>query len=233
MLVVVATTHDPDSLSLVARWTEQGAALLSCEDLSVSGWRHYLADGARSVAMIGGRAVSTEEINGVLTRWPGVYPQELSNVVADDRPYVASEMTAFLRSWLHQLKCPVLNRPSNTDLAGPGWRPEQWVYAAARIGIPVRPIKRRVARNGTSAAKPNLPHTTVTVVGKKCFGDVDSALAERARLLADAASVQLLAVHFEGPDRNSRLLTADSMPVLSDEVADAVLNYFLDPTARS
>jgi hypothetical protein len=42
MLVVVASRYDETARSLVDRWAKQEARLLTCEDLSVVGWRHSL-----------------------------------------------------------------------------------------------------------------------------------------------------------------------------------------------
>lgn len=235
MLIIFASRFDRDAQSLTDRWSAYGATLLTAEDLSVAGWRHYLDSGQSSTAMIGGRAVNPEDIKAVLTRWPAIHEREITHVAHDDRSYVAAEMTAFLRSWLTQLKCPVVNRPTATTLFGPAWRPEQWVHAAARLGIHVRPVLRRT---GTDPAGPKLPNhrpsSVVTVVGERYFGAVDPFLGQQARRLARAAGVDLLAVHFEGPERGAALLSADIMADLSTaEIADAVLaNLLRDPTAR-
>jgi hypothetical protein len=55
-------------------------------------------------------------------------------------------MKAFLLSWLSQLNCLVLNRPTPLCLSGPSWRPEQWTYAAAQLGIPVQPLRTLTGR---------------------------------------------------------------------------------------
>ena len=147
MLVVVASRYDEIARSLVDCWAKQGAKLLTCDDLSVVGWRHSLrgvgGDSSPlldSTAVVDGQVVGVEEISGVLIRLPYVFEQELLHIVPDDRAYVAAEMQAFLISWLSRLKCPVLNRPTPSYLLGANWRPQQWVYAAAQVGIPVRPV---------------------------------------------------------------------------------------------
>jgi len=234
MLVIFTNRHDPAARALISRWSPHDATLLTSRDLSAAGWRHFLNAGGSSTAVIGGRVVPCEEIAGVLVRWPCVYERELSHIVPEDRAYMASEMTAFLIAWLTRLSCPVLNRPTPTSLLGPSWRPEEWVHAAARAGIPVRPIHRRVllsARPEPSApASPSEPPScAVTVVGDRWFGPVDPALAARARRLADIARVDLLTAYFDAPDPGALLIGVDLWPDLSrDEVADAVLAYFLE-----
>lgn len=227
MLVVFANQQDASARSLVARWSPH-AALLTCEDLSVAGWRHTSDQRAGNMAVIAGRRVAREEITGVLVRWPSVFGWELHHILAQDREYVAAEMTAFLRAWFTQLRCPVWNRPSAANLIGPAWRPEQWVRAAAELGIPVRPLRRHLAFPCGPAPPPTpQEHTTVTVIGERCFGEVDPVLKDRARRLAAKAGVSLLDVYFSGREATAELLSADLLPGLDAEnKADAVFALF-------
>lgn len=230
VLVILASRHDVGARSLAAGWAAYGAALLTAEHLSVAGWRHSLDGSLEDRAVVSGRLVASGEIAGVLTRWPAVFPQELSHIAPQEREYVAAEMTAFLRSWLTQLRCPVLNRPSAGSLIGPAWRPEQWVHAAARLGIPVRPVRRHVVF--TSGAAPPVPvpaaHTTVTVIGGRCFGEAHPTLVHHALRLGAATGVALLDVHFNGSGANAELLSADPFADLaSEDTAKAVLDHLL------
>jgi hypothetical protein len=230
VLVVFANRHDAGARSLVSRWASQDAALLTCEDLSVPGWRHSLDPSSPGRAVISGCPIATEEIRGVLIRWPGVMSRELGPIAPEDREYVAAEMTAFLRSWLTRLRCPVLNRPTAISLLGPAWRPEQWVHTAAGLGIPVRPIRRH-ARFSADMPPVQAPpeHATVTVIGERCFGATDPLLACHAQRLAAAAGASLADFHFSGPDADAALISADLNADLDgDERADAVLALLLN-----
>ena len=132
----------------------------------------------------------------------------------------------------------MVNRPSASSLTGPAWRPEQWVHLAARLGIPARPVRRRVRwdaspgapARGAVKSRPEeedvLSHR-VTVVGERWFGTVEPALGERALRLARAAGVQLLAVHFSRRDARGELITADLVPPLEGPAADAVAELLL------
>ncbi len=200
-------------------------ALLTSEDLSVPGWRHYIAAPGTSVAVIGGREIALAEITGVVTCLPSVSELELLHIVPADRAYVAGEMTAFLLSWLSTLSCPVVNRPSPTCLSGPYWRPEQWTYLASRIGMRVQPFHRQVA-----FAQGPIPaiqeSTTAIIVGERCLGQVDTTVMSGARRLARAANVEMLAVRVSGSGPDATFLGADPWPDLaSQETADAVLEY--------
>jgi hypothetical protein len=237
MIVVFASALDREARSLVTQWAREDVVLLTAEGLSVEGWRNYSDPGARSRAILGGGAVETRSIRGVLVRWPAVLQQELTQIVAEDRAYVADEMTAFLRAWFAQLPCPVLNRPSPISLAGPGWRQEQWIHVAARLGISVQPITRRAVPphpdGRADAVKPEHWDTpgasVVTLVGERYFGDVHPFQARQARRLAHEAGANLMAAMFSGPERGDPLLRVNPLPRLTEEVADAVLEFFLQP----
>jgi hypothetical protein len=158
----------------------------------------------------------------------GIEAYELLHIVPGDRVYVATEMNAFLTSWLSGFRCPVLNRPTPTCLSGPGWRREQWCYAAAQVGIPVRPVRQAVV-----LAESTLPEATesgaamVTVVGGCCFGAVDPVVARWARRLAKAADTDLLGVQFSSPEASAFFVGAEPWPPIdSDGIADAILDYF-------
>ena len=143
--------------------------------------------------MVSGRVVAVEEITGVLIRWPGVFEPELVKIAPADRGYVAREMMAFLVSWLSRLKCPVINQPTPVNLTGPAWRLEQWTYVAAGLGIPVRTAKRHVCYKLAGDQQTLNPGTgIVTVVGERCFGDVE-APPTRAILQTGKGSERLAA----------------------------------------
>jgi hypothetical protein len=226
MLVIVANRQDEVATWLAHRWQSCSAVLFTSADLSTSGWRHYLPPSSRSRAMLAGQSVVPGEITGVLTRIPCVYEQELGHIVPDDRPYVASEMTAFLLSWLSSLTCPVLNAPTPGCLAGPNLKDEQWVRLAASLGIPVSPVRRSTSRNSQETAQQSV--CEMIVVGDQCFGTAAPELSAQARSLAAAAGADLLAVEFAGAEPGSPLVSANVWPNLaSPEIADAVLNRLL------
>jgi hypothetical protein len=191
------------------------------------GWHHYLGAAGISTAVISGRVVATEKITGVLTRLPCIDERELTHIEPADRAYVAAEMTAFLASWLAGLACPVLNRLTPACLMGPSWRLEQWIYAAAQLGITASPVRRRAALGGALSTEPPRRHAaTIMVGGDRCFGEVDRTLAAQAQRLAAAASVGLLAVHFSGPESGASLPNADLWPDISSAaIADAIREY--------
>lgn len=236
MILLLANRFDLAARTLVEDWQEHDVRLVTCEDLSVPGWRHYVGGNPRAArAMIGGRPVFAEEITGVLTRLTYIWEQELVHIVADDRRYVAAEMSAFLMSWLSALHCPVLNRPVPGCLSGPYWRPEQWTGAAARADMRILPTHRRVrsGRDNSIEVVPLGP-TAVTVVGHRCFGEAAASLCAKARRLADIAQVDLLCVHFSGRAEGAYFAGADLFPpITAADVREAVINYFSEPNCWS
>ncbi len=231
MLVILAHRADIAAQALVQRWAAHDAHLLSPEELSLSGWRYRPGDVASGCAVISGRSVPFRNLDGVLTRLPWVFEQDLVHIVPDDRAYVAAEMSAFLLAWLSELTCPVVNRPTPTCLAGPLWRPEQWARVASSSSLFVAPVHRRAAfvpgRSPTVDLGPVVrPEcgVTLTVVGDKVIGEAEGALREQARSLARAANVELLVVHFSRAHARAEFVAAAPWPDLeSPGVADAIL----------
>ena len=241
MLVVVAGPRDDGARELAARLDALAgpARVLGAHDLAVAGWSGRIEGrpGAAArrrgmAAVVAGELVDPDQLAGVVVRTPCVVEQDLPFIAADDRAYVAAEMTAFLAWWLWRLPCPVLNPPTPACLCGPGWPPIQWVQRAAAMGMPVRTMRRR-ARFGRS----ELHHlvdspVTVTVVGRRCLGDADPALADRALRLAAAGGAGLLAVQFDGSGRDARVVGAHVWVDLTSAEAAEAVTAALSPRAR-
>lgn len=226
MLVVVASCYDQSASELVARWANQGAMMLTCEDLSSGGWRYNVTNPENSLAVIGGQKIPCSEITGVLTRRPCILEEELLYITPGDRSYVAAEMNAFLIAWLSSLSCPMFNRPTASSLSGPNWRREQWIHAAARQGIPVQPGYRRIPFDGNEQpafSKENV--SEVTIVGDRSFGEVDEIMVVQAKRLAAAAGVNLLSVAFDGSQAGASFIGANLIPPITSDVADAICEY--------
>jgi hypothetical protein len=225
VLIVLANRQDEAALALAARWQSYSTCVLTPEDLSAPGWRYEVPSSIDSRLMVGRREIAQAGIKGVLTRMPCVSEQDLEHFVPADRAYAASEMTAFLLAWLSGLDCAVLNRPTPGCLSGPCWRPEQWVRFAAHLNVPVVPIHRHAPQNTPDS--PDSSAAEVVVIGDRCVGAVHPVLADRARLLAKAAGVELLLVYFNGPGPESKFVTASLWPDLwQTEVTDAILDFF-------
>lgn len=237
MYVVLANRSDQVAPAVVEYWQRSAgisAALLTCADLSVAGWRHQLGRAQDDIAQIAGHRVAAAEIRGVVTRLPAVRIDELSQIVAADRTYVAQEMTAFLLSWLTKLRCPLVNPPTAMCLAGKGWRQEQWLSLAAKLGIPVVTLHRQVlwhdesddaaATIGLTNRAPYAASMQVIVVGEHCFGATDGTVIDYSLRLSAASNSPLLELSFRVSD--AALLSVNPWPDISGcTVADALLEH--------
>lgn len=227
-IVVLASRTDTPAQGFARRYAAQGVYLLTPADLSHCGWYHRVGDIETSMAMIAGQRIAARDIRGVVTRLSAVSENDLEHIVAPDRAYVAAEMQAFLLSWLTALRCPVLNRPAPSCLAGPAWWPAQWTRVAVRLGLHVTTVvqqasfARTLSSTGTSRPK----CVTVTVVGQRIIGMVDPLLAQQARALATAAGVDLLAVRFSSRAPSATFVGAHLWPNIAvAPIAAAVFDY--------
>jgi hypothetical protein len=227
MLVILASRQDAVAQSLAARWSAEDVALVTPEGLSARGWGHYPGSPESSFSALKGRKVGESDITGVLSRMWGVGEFDLPHIVPEDRSYVGMEMTAFITSWLYGLPCPVLNRPTPTCLTGLNWREEEWTQRAARLGIPVRAVRRRVALGAEPEPPPAAGAScVVTVVGQACVGTADETLKAHARALAAAAGTELLDVRFDGAGPGAVFLGVGLWPdVTRPDIADAILEH--------
>lgn len=223
MILIVAAAADAAAATLAQAWHRSDARCLRPADLSMPGWRHFVAaDGARGTAVVAGSVVPESEITGVLTRTTWISPYELPVIAEADRDYAATEMAAFLLSWLSSLDCPVVNRPTPGCLAGPPWRAPQWMAAAAMAGLKVPGLRRMHEPRGDTVR--------LTVVGTNCFGVAAPELHAAALRLAALATTELLGVDFEGDQADAAFLGATAFPSLdSEEVQEALLGVLRGP----
>ncbi len=112
-------------------------------DLSRPGWTYRPDVAGRTGATAAGR-FHAGDLTHVIVRPAAVFATHLPHVVAQDRAFVAAELTAFLRAWLSDLPCPMANRPSAPDLGGPGCPDEGWTAAACQAGVACVTVRRTV-----------------------------------------------------------------------------------------
>lgn len=217
--------------AFVEHYASSGAVLLTPRDLSRKGWLFRMGDPESSVAIASGQRLAARDIGGVMTRLPGIGPDELTHIAEEDRAYVAAEMTAFLLAFLSSLKVRVANSPTPLCLCGPCWRAEKWARLANGLGIRVAPVRRRAVPGEDAAPAP--AGSVATIVGTRFFGAVDPALAGTARTLARTARADFLAVVFDGAGAEAALLGASPQVDLADaDIAAAAFALFGQPGRR-
>lgn len=223
MLVVLAHTEDTLALELSRRWSTHTAVVATPDDLSDPGWSWSPEAPGTGGFVAGGERFRASDVHGVLVRIHSVFEQELRRIDPAERPYVAQEMTAFLRAWLAAANCPIVNRPSSLSLCGPCWRTERWVLEANRLGIPARPTERSTSGAATPLDLDEL--VPVPVVGARVFAEIHPRLAVAARRLASRGRLELATIYFDGDDDRALFVGATPTADLDEpRLADAVLD---------
>lgn len=153
--------------------------ILEPAELSVPGWSHNPENPREDHLVVAGEIHPAERLTAVITALDAVEPFDLPHVRTEDRGFVASEMTAFLRSWLLTLACPVLDRPTTLALSGAASDRAAWSKAAAAVAV-------------TDRQATPLPRTqthAVMVVAGRVVGPAPKPAANTALSLARAANV--------------------------------------------
>jgi hypothetical protein len=183
-------------------------------DLCRTGWVYRLGEPHRSQFVAADEIIPAREVAGILVRVSAVRGDELTAIVPSERHYVAAECMAFLVAMLHEVRCPVLNRPSPAGIGGPVWRQEQWSHLAASIGLPVASVHRRGDGSYQQPSVVARDQCWITVVGDRSFCErrdrgAPPEFHAQARQLAKAAAVNLLTVGFSSVGARGRFVGAE------------------------
>jgi hypothetical protein len=229
MLLVLCSRSDRTALAFAKRFEIHDVRLLTCQDVSRSGWKLAVHGDGRSreqvdlAAVVGNERVGVEQINGVITRLGCVGEEELGHIVAGDRSYVAAEMHAFLFAFLHSLPCRIANPPSPACLYGPNLRAIQLRRYAHELGIPVADGTGALA----SGAITGSPEGDVTVVGERVLGQASEQVMYWSRQFARRCGVPYLRIRFVGHGADVRFFGADVYPRLESEAIGLALVQWL------
>jgi hypothetical protein len=156
-----------------------GVTVLEPSGLSVPGWAHDPESPREDRLVLDGEVLPAGRLTAVITALDAVEPFDLPHVQAADRGFIASEMTAFLRSWLQALTCPVFDYPTALALSGNAGDPVAWSRAATALGVPDR----------QATPSPRTATQAVTVVAGRIVGVAPAPTAAIALSLAQAANV--------------------------------------------
>jgi hypothetical protein len=181
MILLILQRGTRRRLGLAPR-DEPGAsavAVLEPSGLSARGWAHHPDMPREDRLVVDGEICPARRLTAVITALDAVAPSDLPHVRAGDRCFVASEMTAFLRSWLQTLDCPVLDPPTTLALSGAAGDREVWSRATAALAVPDR----------QATVVPVMRTRAVTVVAGQVIGSAPEPAAATALSLARAAGV--------------------------------------------
>jgi hypothetical protein len=223
--VAICASSDLPALWAYDRLRAEGLPIeliLAEQLINATEWVHRLTASRTSLSfrLPSGKRVRGSHIDGVLNRltWPPAVP--LLSIKTADRDYALSEMRSLFISWLHSLKCPVLNRPSSFGLSGE-WRPAtEWAMLAHKAGFSVPIFKQNSRETGRRNSLPGQPvnksHRTAVIAGANvCGGSFPRRIRDCCLQLAQLCGVALLAVDLVNePDRPPLFIRATSMPDL-------------------
>jgi len=227
LILVVASEFDPAIGHVRADPACGDVAFLTPSDLCRPGWCVRSATNEPFSLIAGDRSFASSAVCGVLSLLPVVSEMELLETNETDRPYVASELSAFLFHVLTRLHCKMASRPTPYDLSGPGWRHAQWHLACHRAGVPV------VETGLSSIDMPTIPEQgrveTLTVVdGSVVDGTAKGAPTGLARL-ARIAGASVLSARVECNGEDWKLRGVSTRPDLSvASVRRAVFGWLCD-----
>lgn len=220
MLLVFANEADQQARTLVEDWRDYGARLMTIKDISLPGWSHDKCQGKPSF-VAEGEQFNLEQVRGVFSRVRCVTEVDLDHIVEEDRPYVVSEMMAFILDWLWRAPFTVLNRPTVGSLIGAAYSYERWLSLASKVGLSLNCVHKTYPPQNKKDWPSVIP---VTVIGEHWFGDVEDALGQQAVKLAQAVPIDLLTVMFDGTDTAASFVSADPMiDIEQPQIAEALL----------
>jgi hypothetical protein len=140
MWLILASQNDPSAMWALQGLRDRGlhpVDLVFTEMLPFSlKWEHRVSAAETSIAitLADGRVLQNSAVLGVLNRVTHVPLDHLSG--NDDYDYASQEYAAFFMSWLAAFRPPVLNPASAQGLSGAWRHVSEWVWLAARAGLP-------------------------------------------------------------------------------------------------
>ena len=208
-------------------------------------WDHRVsaADLSIAITLADGRVFKNSAVRGVLNRLTHVPLDHLKG--NDDYDYATQEYAAFFMSWLASFQQPVLNPACAQGLAG-AWRHiSEWVWLAARAGLPTPKFRQTSADEVDEAIEvrrlfpEGTPVFTSIVVQDRVVGQSITPEIERACLkLAQLSETPLLGIDFAMSAVGAPWEFAGATPLPDlirggDPLLDALANALTQSNGRS
>jgi hypothetical protein len=198
LVIVSSSARRPLGPALIDLPDNSEVEVLEPCGLSLPGWTHDPENPREDRLVVGGAVHPVGRLTAVITALDAVQPVDLPHVRAEDREFVASEMTAFLRSWLQVLACPVLDHPTALALSGAAGDRAVWSKAAAALSVADR----------QATPMPSTRTRTITVVAGKIVGPAPEPATAIALALAQSAKVTAARLTFADNSHNPALCHA-------------------------
>lgn len=217
MIALLSHRFDAAAQQAVATWPRGEATLLTVTDLSTEGWRVDTERFAEGSFVASGRVYPVQQLSGVINLIPFIHEKELLSVFAEDRSYVASEMTAFLTYWLNRLECPVLNRPAPDLLVRTNWSQATWCRMAAEVGLDVAP-----------EASTQVSQQPVVVLQGRVVNPAGWPVAEAVQTLAEQTGHAYLEAYFTGSAQHPQFVGVSQLPTVQQPAVLRALHEFFN-----
>ena len=219
------------STDLPALWAWDGlrasgigpVTLMTDETLSAMvRWEHRVASEGSTVSFTthAGPTLTDGAIRGVVNRLIAPPQQILDRAVPADRDYAMQEFTAFHLSWIHALRCPVLNRPTPQGLAGRWFHTSEAAIFANAAGLATPTYAQRDTDGAEagygSLAPADAAISQIVVLDDEVFGaQVPQSVRDRCVRFARLAQTRLLGIDlFQSPDNGWTFACATPLPNL-------------------
>lgn len=203
MWLILCERNDPVALWVYKGLNERGVAPLEiiCPDTLVDNviWEHRLEPDkiTTDFTLSDGRKVTSSNIQGVINRFIDVGNEHLTFMPYAEQNYIMHEMTAFFISWLYSLPYPVLNRPTPQGLSGYSRHFSEWVWLAARAGLPTADYIYTDYHHPAIESGYTLPDCKIFVIDGHVAGESTPPGIQKGCLrLAELAKTALLEISF-------------------------------------
>ncbi|MEO5335099.1 MAG: hypothetical protein H7839_24060 [Magnetococcus sp. YQC-5] len=221
--LVLASADDFAALWVYQQWqsmTSRRILLLTPETLCTAmTWRQHLTTGEHSSQIGLADAIRLQDtaIHGIYNRFFRVMPLHWQRASPEERLYVEQEYMAILLSWMHALRCPILNPPTSRGLSGASRSTAEWRMLAIQAGLPIMPL----LMDGLGRAEQNSLYCFKTykiiMLSNTCYNYLPYHLHIPAQRLCQLADTPLLELHFACPTRDDWLfLHANPWPDLKE-----------------
>lgn len=205
MWLILCSAKDLPALWAYRGLTARGLSpveLVTAESLAFAlKWEHRLnSHGVETrITLADGRVIESRRIKGTINRLTYIPVGHLGAFQEADRAYAEQELFALFASWLFGLPGPMLNPPTPQGLCGAPRTRSEWVWLAARAGLPCPLYRQGAPAFSTAPRKGLIPDPrrleTVIVVNNRTTGaKVPPAISHGCINLSKLAGVSILGV---------------------------------------
>ena len=177
-------------------------------------WGHRVADpgGANELRLHDGTVIDNGSTGVVFNRLRYLETPHFTHAPAADREYASMELFALVLSWMHSLRCAVINAPRPHGLADYMRDSLHWQKLAGAVGFETVSLERNSREPEPRSSPDAAGRFEVVIAGDAVIGTGDRGLQRRCRDFAREANIDLMKLRFSPGDI---FLSADPVPALT------------------